>query len=181
MKFVGNSVPEYPAALFPSNAQDIADKAYVDLFIPNTFIPQANYTVGTTQVSTAGTSGTNVSSTSFVYVGAQAASTGPVVTMTTGSAVLVEIGASLAQTTGAAWALMSFAVSGATTLAAHDDRSVNFKAGTISSVNVSHQMTYKCYVTGLTPGSNTFTAQYAFGTSGTASFTRRILIVQRLN
>lgn len=164
-----------------SGSTDIASKGYVDLFIPNTFIPQCDYVVGTTQASTAATSGTNVNAASFTYVAAQAASTGPVVTMTTGSAVLVEIGASLAQTAGAGWALMSFAITGASPLAAHDDRSVNFKAGTISATNVSHQMTYKCYVTGLTPGSNTFTAKYAFGTSGTASFTRRVLIVQRLN
>ena len=65
---------------------------------------------------------------------------------------------------------MSFAVSGATTLAASDARSIST---TVSGDVVSGYV----FVTGLTAGSNVFTAQYEKSSSITCTFTLRSLTV----
>ena len=68
---------------------------------------------------------------------------------------------------------MGFAVSGATTVAAADTQSLNLISAT---ANASAQVTATYLVTGLTAGSNTFTAKYKAG-SNTCTFVNRSMIV----
>jgi hypothetical protein len=98
------------------------------------------------------------------------ATAGPAVTVTTGTKALVMINA---QIYGGAGQLqyMSFAISGATTVAATD----NFSMANEGALTLSAGVTF--LVTGLTAGSNTFTAKYRVtGGSGVYEL-RRITVV----
>lgn len=99
------------------------------------------------------------------------ATAGPAVTATIGSngLALVCIGALMDQSV-ADFANMSFAVSGASTIAAADNNAC-LQYNTNDRV-VSRNI----LLTGLTPGSNTFTMKYKVG-SGTGSFTYRTIAV----
>lgn len=102
---------------------------------------------------------------------------GPAVTVTTGTTALVSVSAQMATGTAGDGAAMSFAVSGATVVAASD----NFGAVISGSGSVAN-LTVQCsngmyYITGLTAGSNTFTAKYRAVTGGTATFLRRNIAV----
>ena len=109
-------------------------------------------------------------STSF----ADLATAGPAVTVTTGTQALVHISAALENNTTDAFTIMSFAVSGATTLGASDVRSL-IQDGVTGVGNV-----WRCgatiFLTGLTSGSNTFTCKYRVQ-SGTATIFAREIIV----
>ena len=96
---------------------------------------------------------------------------GPTVTATTGTACINSIYCSSSNSSAAA-TLMSFAVSGASTIAAADTWSirVNIAAGLAMSMG----MTY--FTSGLTSGSNTFTAKYTTASGGTGSWSNRHLI-----
>lgn len=100
---------------------------------------------------------TNQAVTSATYTDLTTA--GPAVTMTTGTSVIITISASVAKVTAGAGntGFISFAVSGATTLAASDANSSQVSASTSGS-----QMTLcrRFKLTGLTAGSNTFTMKY---------------------
>jgi hypothetical protein len=74
-------------------------------------------------------------------------------------------------TNGSTSMFMSFAVSGASTQAASDARSL------ILLGNALQQSTASFVVSGLTPGSTTFTAQYRVSGSGTATFSNRSMFV----
>jgi hypothetical protein len=117
---------------------------------------------------------TDESTGSATYV--DLATIGPTVTMVTGSEVLIDIGASMRRPGGAGFnGHISIAVSGATTLAASDDN-----ASMASSPGGSFEMclsrTFR--LTGLTPGTNTFTMKYR--ATSTFNYQRRSLTVQVL-
>lgn len=77
-----------------------------------------------------------------------------------------------------AFSKVSFAVSGATTIAVSDNWGLYWSGATASNVN---RWGVCRRVTGLTPGSNTFTMKYASGGSGnTSTFSRREIIVMPL-
>jgi hypothetical protein len=103
---------------------------------------------------------------------------GPSVAITTGTKAIIIIGARIGANTAASGNpsnKMSWAVSGATTRAALDD----WAAGVVSPGTGSGPSVYtsRWYLaTGLTAGSNTFTAKYAVS-SGTATFLGRSLQV----
>lgn len=99
---------------------------------------------------------------------------GPAVTVTCGTTALVGISANLKQNTNTAFALASYAVSGATTVAAADGVSVQRQFATASGDNIRASVVM--LKTGLTPGSNTFTMQYRV-TSGTGTFADRSIFV----
>jgi hypothetical protein len=98
------------------------------------------------------------------------ATVGPSVTVTTGPWALVSIYNANLHSTGGASALMSYAVSGATTIAASDNMSI----GTATTVGSRAGATF--LITTLTPGSNTFTCKYRVG-SGTGTFVDRRIAV----
>lgn len=111
------------------------------------------------------------SSTSYVDL----SSVGPTVAVTTGTKALVIISAQMENTTANGLALASVAVSGATTVAATDDFSVAWEQTSDNTGQASTHSVSKLFT--LTPGTNTFTMKYRALTAGTASFTRRRLIV----
>ena len=101
---------------------------------------------------------------------------GPAVTLTTGTSVLVDIGAFMTNTgsAGIAASSMAVAVSGATTIAA--PASQVYCAIGATGNNPSFKMSYTGLVTGLTAGSNTFTAKYQVS-AGTGTFAERCIVV----
>ncbi len=130
-----------------------------------TLIAQTN-NVATTE-TTASASFTNI------------ATPGPLVTVNIGQngAALVVLSAGLSNNTGAAYAVMGYAVSGANTIAANFLNSLaNQTPGGVSSVNEIFA-SYVQLLTGLTPGVTTFTAKYEIITAGTATFRNRYITV----
>lgn len=87
--------------------------------------------------------------------------TGPTVSVVTGTSALVIWGCQMATTSATgdpkkATVLMSYAVSGATTIAANDDKCMVVRQPVASFWGLS----MFDYVTNLTPGTNTFTCKY---------------------
>lgn len=108
------------------------------------------------------------STTSTTYT--DLATAGPAVTVLTGTRALVTLSSFLYNSGAAADVYMSFAVSGATTLAAADTNSISQATG-------AGQTTSRTFmVTGLTPGNNTFTSKYRVG-SGTGQYANRDITV----
>jgi hypothetical protein len=98
--------------------------------------------------------------------------TGPEVTLTTGTNVLIIISARASTTAATSLCVMGYEVSGASTVTANDARSrmtVGINAN--DSFNVS-----SARVQTLTAGSNTFTAKYRVN-SGTGTFSSRSIYV----
>lgn len=111
----------------------------------------------------------DTSETTVSAVYADLATVGPAVTVTTGTKALVILGGAVFNS-GAGASLMGFAVSGATTVAAADPYAL-WKSG-VDAIEASRVM----LVSGLTAGSNVFTAKYK-ATSGTATFLYRTIAV----
>lgn len=101
---------------------------------------------------------------------------GPAVTVTIGAngLALVTVSAELFNNTLGDYAVMGFAVSGASTIAAAVASSLYNKADV---ANNSWRGSYTTLVTGLTAGSTTFTAKYERITGGTATFVNREISV----
>lgn len=92
------------------------------------------------------------------------ATAGPAVTVTTGTKALVAVYADIYPSASGSYALMSFAVSGATTVAATDSNCVSVLGTAANNPRLAIGATF--IITGLTAGSNTFTAKYR-ATGGT--------------
>lgn len=97
------------------------------------------------------------------------ATAGPAVTVTTGTKAIVVITA-LLYNSGSNDSFMSFAISGSSSVAADS----KFSLTNNGTSGIQASATY--LVTGLTAGSNTFTAKYAVG-AGTGTFARRHITV----
>lgn len=110
-----------------------------------------------TAIITANDTTTSATFTDLAHVG-------PAVTLTTGTAAVIAIFAQ-AQNSATGTCLMAVAVSGATVIAAPLQGLVAAVTGTALG-NCAGQV----LVTGLTPGSNTFTCKYATSSGTTASF-----------
>jgi hypothetical protein len=121
----------------------------------------ATATVATSQTTT---------STSYTDL----ATAGPAVTLTTGTKALVIVSAHLTNSAEQR-GYMGFAVSGATTLAASDTRSLM----RYITANQENGMSFAVILNGLTAGSNTFTAKYRVG-AGTGTFYNRDINVMNL-
>ena len=99
------------------------------------------------------------------------ATSGPAVTVTTGTKALVIIGGSVTANASGNAGAMSFAVSGATTVSASDSYSlVNYNPNTMRASRA-------ILLTGLTAGSNTFTAKYKRWNASDGSFENRTITV----
>ena len=102
--------------------------------------------------------------------------TNPSVTLATGTTALVSIAALCSNNAIAGGAIVSVAVSGATTLAASNDYAVNYDNSTASYLITLAQT---MVITGLTAGTNTFTLNYSLNNAAnTATFQRRRITVQ---
>jgi hypothetical protein len=101
---------------------------------------------------------------------------GPAVTVTTGTKALVIVSASLVnnQNQNQLTSFMSYAVSGATTVSASDDWALAVSG--IQAIGYQFRVSFASMQTSLTAGSNTFTAKYRTG-SGTSEFKARTIIV----
>lgn len=105
---------------------------------------------------------------------------GPAVTITTGTKALVSIVSQMAKTGSATPdSMASFAISGATTLAAaNNPYAIQFNMS--DAVGGSFQIGGSWIVTGLTAGSNVFTMKYKDAGGGTTYFANRTLSVLNL-
>lgn len=116
---------------------------------------------------------TSQSTTSASYT--DLATGGPAVTVLTGTKAIVTVGAQILSSLSGHAAMMSFAVSGATTLAAADANAAQYQAW---ANNAYGQLSFQVYLTGLTAGSNTFTAKYrSDNAAATAQFAYRYISV----
>lgn len=97
---------------------------------------------------------------------------GPAVTVTTGATAFVTIYGSVENTGGTIAAFMSYRVDGATTQDPGDDHSIQMTNADGGGQRVGATI----FHTGLTPGLNTFTAQYR-ASSGVGRFAVRTLAV----
>lgn len=105
--------------------------------------------------------------------GDPSASVGPAITVTTGTKAIVFVAARLANNTTGSNTYASYAVTGATSDAAVDERAFFF---TINTANESVQACNINFHTGLTAGSNTFTMKYRV-TAGTGTVDNRRIVV----
>ncbi len=104
------------------------------------------------------------------------ATVGPAVTITTGTKALVIVNGYIYNTTDRRRAVIGFAVSGATTIAATDTVAYSMFSEGINDPQIQSSNSY--LITGLTAGSNTFTCKYQTGEgAGTTSYKRRNIIV----
>ena len=126
---------------------------------PGGFPASATATVATSQTTT---------STSYTDL----ATAGPAVTVTTGTKALVIFSAYSYNSSNASNS-MSFAVSGATTIAATDNYKTTFDS---TVATFGQQQTQGILLTGLTAGSNTFTLKYKVS-SATGTWVTRIINV----
>jgi hypothetical protein len=116
---------------------------------------------------------TSESTTSTSYT--DLTTVGPAVTVTTGTAAIVILTAQIWNTEVNRAAYMGYTVSGASTVAADDARALIHTSATASASVRASQIFFH---TGLTAGSNTFTAQYKKeGGSGSANFRDRQILV----
>lgn len=97
---------------------------------------------------------------------------GPAVTLTTGTKVLVLYRVRLTNDNADEVAKMSFAVSGSTTIAASAEYQSQYQGQGTRELSYSNHT----LLTGLTAGSNTFTMKYAVN-GGTGRFQRREITV----
>jgi hypothetical protein len=104
-----------------------------------------------------------------------ALTTSQAVTLTTGTKVLVLVGALIQNDTNANGAVMGFAISGATTRAAGFDTAAGAYEIPVTSTN-NLIFSRHSYLT-VTAGSNTFTAQFRRVFGGTATFEQRFITV----
>jgi hypothetical protein len=119
-----------------------------------------------TSASAVVTTSQSTSSTSYTDL----TTSGPAVTLTTGTKALVIIGSRLNADSG--WdAYMSYAVSGATTISASDQWCLR------SFDSYSQQFSFASTQVSLTAGSNTFTAKYKVGGGAAGSMSNRYIIV----
>ena len=106
------------------------------------------------------------------------ATVGPQVTLTTGTKVLVIISAKFNDSPNNG-SFMSYAVSGATTIAAQDSTALSSEFTTDSMV-LNLRMSRASVIT-VTAGSNTFTAKYKSPGFGTRTWSNREIFVMNLN
>ena len=113
--------------------------------------------------------GQTTSSTSFTDL----ATAGPAVTLTTGTRALVIMQARIYNTSTGGYVSMGTTISGATTLAATDEKSLTFYSASNAPIS---QASAGFLLSGLTAGSNTFTAKYKT-TAGTGTWLYRNIAV----
>jgi hypothetical protein len=113
---------------------------------------------------------TSETTTSATYT---ALTTAQSVTLTTGTKVMVIVGAGLHVSTAEERGFMSYAISGATTSAASDDYAAVVCSTTAFDNDQSSYVSYRT----VTAGSNTFTAQFKQSASSTLTARNRSIIV----
>ena len=127
----------------------------------------------------AATVATSETTTSTSYT--DLTTSGPAVTLTTGTKALIVVGSYMNNNTTSAGCLMGFTVSGATTLAADDTRALILgRQMTATGSGFIQAASRLIYYASLTAGSNTFTSKYKVS-SGTGTFADRFITVWPYN
>jgi len=116
--------------------------------------------------------GANESTTSTSFTAL--ATAGPAVTLTTGTKAFLILSSRMEGGSTSTRGYMSYAVSGATTTAANEGRAQELK---VTADQFIDQKSFGILITGLTAGSNTFTAQYKSQTGAIVYYTERRLAV----
>jgi len=102
---------------------------------------------------------------------------GPAVTLTTGTKVLVIVGASVDANNNGGCGLMDFDISGATSRSASDTTAVGFSEFDVQTVAAKAPRYSRVTFHTVTAGSNTFTAKYRSQAGNTMGFANRDIIV----
>lgn len=169
MTAVANSV--YTAAQYNQFTRDNLNET-----APAKAVNAGSYMVvsGTNQISerTAATAQVATSETTTSTSYTALATAGPAVTVTTGVRAVVIVHGDCSNS-GTGSARMSYAISGATSTAASDIKGLSV-SGAASAGVLSSAISLE---TGLTPGSNTFTAQYRVSASTGTFGNRRIVVL----
>jgi hypothetical protein len=120
--------------------------------------------------------GTLTGSTTFTPTLGGSPGTNPAVTLVTGTTALVSISAVASNNSIGGGAILSVAVSGASTIAASTDNAATYDNSTVSFfITIAHTFIF----TGLTAGTNTFALNYSLNNAAnTATFLRRRITVQ---
>jgi len=118
----------------------------------------------------------NTTSTSYTDL----ATAGPAVTVTTGTKALVIVTSSINSSDTASSGFMSYAVSGATTIAASDSVATALRQAENYDGTTILNRSSAASVPTLTAGSNTFTAKYRVAPGGTQTFQDRSIFVINL-
>lgn len=139
--------------------ENLTGYAQLQYYDGSNWISFGNVGNATAAVATAQTT----TSTSYTDL----ATSGPAVTLTTGTKVLVMVTCAIENTSSTS--LMSYAVSGATTIAAADAAALANKSANFIQATTTSLIT-------VTAGSNTFTAKYKVN-GGTGTFERRTINV----
>lgn len=166
---------KFAAGVLPTTVQTTAPTGTTGLFWFDSddmlvYVYNGTSWVCITPVSAVVTTSQTTSSTAYTNL----ATVGPTATITTGTQALVTVTANLTNDTISDGAGMSFAITGATTVAASDNFAyyINAVAG---GQNFGGSATY--LVTGLTAGVNVFTAKYRAVAGGTMTALRRHISV----
>lgn len=118
---------------------------------------------------------TNESTGSTSYTDLATTTDSVTVTISSSGVALVLIYAALSNGGSGGQSFMSYAVSGATTIAASDDRSINVQVA--SGAGNAGSFGHMFFQTGLTAGSNTFKLKYRCATATAYFATRRITVI----
>lgn len=170
-----------PASPFEGQTIYETDTDLVKSYDGSNWVTIGPTTVPTAAITAAGAANVATSQTTTSTSYTDLTTSGPAVTVTTGTTAMVQVHFRYSNSSGNAnndtgTGHMSFAVSGATTLAAADARCAQGP-----QIHSTHTQTRSgmFYVTGLTAGSNTFTAKYKVSgvTPGTGTFSERNLAV----
>ena len=126
---------------------------------------------------TNGVVATSETTTSLTYTDLTTAGPSTTVTVTATGKALVTVTGQVMNSLGGDGCNMAFAVSGSTIVAASDAQALSYINNDGNQFNArSKQFSATYLVTGLTAGSNTFTAKYRAVTGGTCTFANRNII-----
>lgn len=114
---------------------------------------------------------TSETTTSTTYV--DLTTVGPAVTITTGTSAVVFLKCAIDNNTANTGTFMGFSVSGASSVAAADANAID----AVNAAAARSRFGGAFFLTGLTAGSNIFTAKYKVAGASTGTFTQRDLFV----
>lgn len=162
----------FTAAQFNAHIRDnLAETAPAKATTPGSYFTTSATSQITERVGVTATQLVSDTTTSTSFTNLDGGTLGPAVTVTTSNCALVILSASV-NNSSASSTRASYAVSGSSSIAAADNKGISFFGTASAGVNAAIVI----LETGLTAGSNTFTAQYRVA-GGTGTFQSRRLSV----
>lgn len=146
-------------------------------FVPDEIVSAAKLNLGTVIMGAREDNSRTFTNTGYLDLDALTGGAGTIgavaVTVTTGVAAIIALGARLANNTAGDLVALTYRVSGATTINASDTNCASYTSYTANAAGSQSKVLYEA---GLTPGSNTFELQ-ARVTGGTGTISRIHLVV----